>query len=177
MPYRCCKCKLVHDYGVCNVKLSDENPQPPSCVNCGEIGHPANYRNCSKYKEIEARFKKRRDDLKNNRNFKARSFNNYRKPNLSYAGATRSALNERLLSTDSFPILKDRIKKTSNANNLTAPIGGFNILNEETHNLFGCDLFALITKVNQFIPNYKKISDVTEKKIKLLTFIMDLSNG
>lgn len=46
--YKCVKCNLVHEAGECATKKEDNTD--PSCVNCGETGHPANWRGCPAYK-------------------------------------------------------------------------------------------------------------------------------
>lgn len=41
---RCVKCTEDHSTNEC--KRTRDSPDPPSCVLCGEMGHPANYRGC-----------------------------------------------------------------------------------------------------------------------------------
>ena len=43
------KCHEKHDLGECARKKDDGSE--PCCVNCGESGHPANWRGCSSYKK------------------------------------------------------------------------------------------------------------------------------
>lgn len=46
MTPRCVKCSLIHEEGACTNNSRDT---PAWCVNCGVLGHPANFRKCPKY--------------------------------------------------------------------------------------------------------------------------------
>lgn len=51
MGYRCVKCSENHGPGQCQRNLNElpqENNQP-FCANCGELGHPANFKECRVY--------------------------------------------------------------------------------------------------------------------------------
>lgn len=56
-PYRCVKCDQKHLPGECQRTATDSSE--PYCVNCGKLGHPANWRGCPSYKAyVAARRKK-----------------------------------------------------------------------------------------------------------------------
>lgn len=46
--FKCVKCDQKHAPGECSRVSSEESA--PHCVNCGELGHPANWRGCPSYK-------------------------------------------------------------------------------------------------------------------------------
>ncbi|OXU29718.1 hypothetical protein TSAR_011126 [Trichomalopsis sarcophagae] len=46
LGYRCVKCLDKHEPGKCSRVKDDDNLQSAGCVNCGTLGHPANYRGC-----------------------------------------------------------------------------------------------------------------------------------
>lgn len=48
--FKCVKCDKTHVPGECQRLSSDETA--PHCVNCGEAGHPANWRGCPSYKKF-----------------------------------------------------------------------------------------------------------------------------
>lgn len=107
MPYRCVKCKAPHEYGKCptdklKAELEEErNKQmatdgdgkdsvdnntaqatpPPSCINCGQVGHPANYRKCPMYKTMIERhlekINKEQERHQQTFNDKTKYFRNY----------------------------------------------------------------------------------------------------
>lgn len=55
--YKCVKCNQQHLPGECpRNALKDTDP---SCINCGESGHPANWRGCSYYKKYVSNKKER----------------------------------------------------------------------------------------------------------------------
>lgn len=46
MTQRCVKCSETHDQGKCE---NTSRATPAYCVNCGDMGHPANFRKCPRY--------------------------------------------------------------------------------------------------------------------------------
>jgi hypothetical protein len=49
---RCVKCTEAHGEGQCK-RISKEQEGEPSCVNCGQAGHPANSSTCEAYKNFK----------------------------------------------------------------------------------------------------------------------------
>lgn len=58
------------------------------CALCNKYGHPASYKGCEKYKELQNKIKTRRQLLKQNTNIKS----TYVNPNISYANTLRQDL-------------------------------------------------------------------------------------
>lgn len=196
MPYRCVKCKSDHLPGECPVnpikeKIMKENaaiddasknraegdetphkplqPLPePSCVNCGQVGHPANYRKCPKYQMIlqqrESRVLKAAEEEQQQKNMKAKLYQNFVQPTTSYASATQGNMDNKkshLLSLD--PV--------SQQNN-----SAFNFMSSECNKLFGADIFEILTKIQVFIPFYKKLNDKNVQQKELFKFMFELIN-
>jgi hypothetical protein len=59
MPRRCIKCREEHDAGECKRKHPTDEGEP-SCVNCGQTGHPANATSCEAFKKHIANIQKRK---------------------------------------------------------------------------------------------------------------------
>jgi hypothetical protein len=59
MPRRCIKCREEHAAGECKRKTPNDEGEP-SCVNCGQSGHPANATSCEAYKRHIANIEKRK---------------------------------------------------------------------------------------------------------------------
>ena len=57
MPPRCVKCREHHEIGKCS-RTSPDDPGEPSCVVCGESGHPANSKTCRGRAEYIKRIEK-----------------------------------------------------------------------------------------------------------------------
>ena len=62
--FKCVKCNLNHEPGKCTVKKGESSP---TCVNCNESGHAANYRGCPSYKTYLKNKKVLLDKVKNRR--------------------------------------------------------------------------------------------------------------
>lgn len=50
--YKCVKCDQKHEPGEC--QRTREDSSDPYCTNCGEVGHPANWRGCPTYRKYVA---------------------------------------------------------------------------------------------------------------------------
>lgn len=59
-PYVCVKCDEKHLPGKCNFVSSEVNL--PYCTNCGERGHPSNYRGCKAYTTFMGRIQNKRKE-------------------------------------------------------------------------------------------------------------------
>lgn len=61
---RCVKCKDKHEIGECPVKEVAENEREKLfCVVCNKYGHPASYRGCEKYKELQEKLRAKKQGL------------------------------------------------------------------------------------------------------------------
>jgi hypothetical protein len=59
MPRRCIKCREEHAAGECKRKTPTDEGEP-SCVNCGQSGHPANATSCEVFQRHIANIQKRK---------------------------------------------------------------------------------------------------------------------
>lgn len=58
LPSRCVKCDKTHEKGKCETTtVSLEEKEKLFCVLCSKYGHPASYKGCEKYKELQEKFK------------------------------------------------------------------------------------------------------------------------
>lgn len=159
MPYRCVKCSLGHEVGVCSIPNKEENIKeyvinnpdgtkttrrglPLKCANCsGE--HAASYTKCPARPKVE-------EPTNNNPNprsvIQPRSVaQSMRKPEVSYSKAAQATDNS----------------------------GNFN-LNSELVSIFGKNLVECMTKINNFVPRYKKTNDINVKKGELCQLLFEL---
>lgn len=84
---RCVKCGKQHDIGKCPLSKVPENERDKLfCVLCNKNGHPASYRGCEKYKELQRKIREKRQTTINN---KKPSYFNIN-PNTSYANILKS---------------------------------------------------------------------------------------
>lgn len=83
LPARCVKCNESHDVGKCNQdKVSVTERDKLFCVLCNKYGHPASYRGCEKYVELQNRLRAKRQNLTQNINNRPSVLVN---PNISYS--------------------------------------------------------------------------------------------
>lgn len=86
---RCVKCNQSHEIGKCEISSDTENDRDKLfCVLCNKYGHPASYKGCEKYKELQTKIKARRQLLKQNTNVRSTYIN----PDISYANTLRQDL-------------------------------------------------------------------------------------
>lgn len=148
LEYRCVKCTERHAPGDCPL----ENEQPAKCVNCNG-DHPASYKKCpsyTKYAESLKKFQKKsgtnKIQVKRTNNVVSSSADSKVKSNQSFSQALRS-------------------------NDQPNPENSMNFLSSEVNNLFNCSLTDLLQKIQEFVPEYKKASDLTLKKIMIIDFL------
>lgn len=138
---RCVKCDTSHEIGACPRENVGNNPPKPLCVNCGEEGHPSNYRECRVYQAYISRRENNkkllRDRLQNNSTFVSRAINNYVQPGKSYA-ATSKGLNNSI-PQEKTNFFKDYI--------------------EFSNKLFGVSLATLVGKLRSFWPKFLKMNN------------------
>ena len=79
---RCVKCNESHSQGECKISnVSKDERDKIYCVLCNKFGHPASYRGCEKYKELQNKLRSKRISLQNNPNKNLATIN----PNISYS--------------------------------------------------------------------------------------------
>lgn len=216
LDYRCVKCAQNHEPGECRTKIqydSTQNEQGEDqtritsnahCVNCGNDGHPANYRNCPAYKKILKSKKERLQQQKQQQKFKINSINNIVNSKVSYAKVLKqNHYNHANVNTNSFssvainPQLADsetpqsrrdsniQIPETSNHMAIHNSDGinttkhkqsgsSFTFLQGECMNMFGMTFIELIRKINSFLPKYRTILNYSEKSEALLSFMFQI---
>lgn len=98
MIHRCVKCTDSHPRGECKTTTSDATQVQPgdgqtqavACINCGQSGHPANYKKCPVYQNYIQKLQVKKEQLKMNTEFKQQSYNRFVRPNLSYASMSNN---------------------------------------------------------------------------------------
>lgn len=151
LEYRCVKCTERHAPGDCPL----EDDQPAKCVNCNDA-HPANYKKCPVYTKYAENLKKPqkksgKNSNKTNDTVNANSFSNSKtmvNSNVSYSQALKA-----------------------NADVSGKESSNINFMSNEINNLFDCTLTELLQKIQSFVPQYKKVNDVTMKKIMIIDFL------
>ena len=169
MKPRCVKCKESHVVGSCANDKTDINI--PACVNCGETGHPASYRGCPHHKMLVKKIMERKIKKTVNSTVIKDSLISYKVDNKiektkSYAEMVRDSN----ISKPSQVFSKDSNgTKTKNKN-----INPQEFCTVESVDMFGCDLFSLINKINSFLPTYSKLSIKAERQAAYLKFVFEL---
>lgn len=185
MQYRFVKCTNTHLPGNCPNNIAqqpmdtseststdpDRDSKPkPSCVNCGQEGHPANYRNCPAYKILVQRKRDRIEEIHREQQKRITAnqeqVNNYRKPNITFTDIVKGNTHtpkQNLINSHTLT----QSKQTEQSDALDF------IQNECNANL-GCDISTVINKIKIFLPRYKALTDITSKQISLIKFIMSL---
>lgn len=146
MGSRCVKCALDHHSSECTLsKETDKNLL--KCVLCNQMGHPASYRGCPKFKEIVKNKKLKQAQAENSVQFdskfveKGTSFSSFLQPSKKISASNPSC----------------------NINEL---------LNSASEELFGCDYAQLKSSFDIFWYTYKNEKDPKIKKQALLNFIL-----
>lgn len=197
--YRCVKCgmeenqqdsqgKVIgHKHGECPLNRVQTDGvvdyEKLFCCNCKKSGHPANYTKCEKY--IEQTNKKANKAEKAEE--KKVMFNNYISSGVAFSDRLKSNPTAKQNSANKENSKTHNQKSTQNSSNHTASnipnpfssVGSPNSANNnfiqtECEKYFGDNLFGILSKINEFIPKYKKVSD-SQKPIKLLEFLFNLS--
>lgn len=151
MSYRCVKCTEKHDPGKCSLKSDPNNEQVPArCVNCGQLGHPASYKGCPKYKEILER--------KHN-NYPPKEPKNLIKTNFVSSNISYAQIAKKSLPTK--PKIPNDTYQTT-------------FFNTECEKLFGHDLSDCLNLINNFLPKYKAIDDINKKREAFLQLCIQL---
>lgn len=172
----------------------------PACVNCRSTGHPASWRGCPTYKLLIQRrddriamLKEKQVDFNRHRN---EMMQNFTRPGYSYASNFHPNN-----ADQQFPPLprsgdnkfkRNVYPKTQSSTYTSNPMpnlqhssefepeviighgseeNALSYLQGECNELFGCDLFALMRKIKDFLPKHKQITNKDEKQYSLLSFL------
>lgn len=90
MEFRCVKCNDKHEPGNCNIAkdaVIDKNKI--FCVNCKKFDHPASFRGCEVLQEIFKKAQENRKALREKRETRNTSINNFVKKTISFADMTK----------------------------------------------------------------------------------------
>ena len=163
MQYRCVKCAENHAPGNCQ-KL-DRNTNP-FCINCKQDDHPANYRQCPKYKELMARKEQQKNQNREKEIAKQHMFNRYINPSISYASVTATnrfnqAVNKPKIIPHKIPTVETSHKSP---------------WDQACGDMFGLNLVDTLRSFQDFVPKFNAISDPINKKIALFKFFANVNS-
>lgn len=120
LVFRCVKCGLDHGPQKCALKEQDPRSSL-KCCNCGQEGHPANYRGCSYYKHALNMVKNNNTIKNQERLAKTHTISRTYNPNISYATMTRPHPNQ---DTFTQQRTEQTTRQTNNQNTHTPKITG-----------------------------------------------------
>ncbi|KAI8125449.1 RNA-directed DNA polymerase from mobile element jockey [Lucilia cuprina] len=99
LPRRCVKCKDHHEIGKCSLQEVPVNEREKLfCVLCNSYGHPASYKGCSKYKELQQKLRAKKQHLSDKRTKNSPIIVN---DNLSYANMVKNNFTTQSANTNS----------------------------------------------------------------------------
>lgn len=88
LPPRCVKCKETHEIGKCSLStVTTDEREKLYCVLCNKYGHPASYKGCEKYKEMQQKLRAKKERFTFNRSNKSSTHVN---PNISFADVVQN---------------------------------------------------------------------------------------
>lgn len=91
LPSKCVKCNNEHEKGKCTISIVPaEERDKLYCVLCNKYGHPASYKGCEKYKQLQQKLIAKKKLLTDNRTNNMNTFTN---PETSFASALRGNTN------------------------------------------------------------------------------------
>lgn len=163
--FRCVKCQLSHGPKECPTDAADRNSperKTPSCVNCGGLDHPANFRGCPSYKALIQRKQARILEQQKQQELRQQYISNYRKEGISYSKVSKGN--------------NQNIGPAVQKNNSNIDTNPFDYLQQECLRLFNNDLFTIMDKCKEFVPRHKLITDRKQQTISVLNFISSITN-
>lgn len=174
-PYRCVKCKGGHGPGECkrNVEQpgdsaeaggSKKDPTPPFCTLCNKDGHTANYRGCPTYQRLLKQREEKRSELASRKQQAWKSVNSYVEKGKSFASLFNSNNNKTNKTNN--------INQTRSTSTNNPEINNF--LTKECHDLFGTNMFSLLSKVKDFLPKYRSLKTKLDKQSAYLEFLVSI---
>lgn len=201
MPYRCVKCDLAHGPGECLITLECNMEEShdgtltavrvtePICVNCNG-NHPASFRECPKFKAAIENRKQKLLEAKQTQKKRQEHYQNFVKKGISYSNKVSGGqyTEENSFFNNNFPVLNSQERRNDytaqrknhldNMQSSPRPHeeqNAINILNEDCENMFGSDIFTLLSKMKQFAPSYIKISNPEQRQKALSQFLLKLA--
>lgn len=159
-PYRCVKCDQPHSPGQC-MKMEEA---PPVCSNC-HGPHTVSFRGCPEAAKYLQRFNPRGKNQTTFSSVLKNSLNNRKQSN-----GTDQMKKSNQLNTKASVNEQKNERREQHTNSLFS-------LNDEIQKLFGKDLISVMSKVQDFMPNYSKVKDDKVKRIMLLELIINLTSN
>lgn len=164
-PYRCVKCKGGHGPGDCKRSKdqaadpaeaggSKKEPTPPFCTLCNKDGHTANYKGCPIYQRLLKQREEKRLELANKKQQARNSVNNYVTEGKSFAS-----------------LFNNNKPKNTNYQTRTNNPEINNFFTKECHDLFGTNVFSLLSKIKEFLPQYRSLKSKVEKQYAYIEFL------
>lgn len=160
MPYRCVKCIENHAPGECQ---KQDRTNEPFCINCNKLGHPANYRQCPKYQELQERKDKLRQQQQEQQIAKQQMYNRYYNPGVSYSRTVA-------------PRAQYSSQSTQDNSRPTVPNTNASSWDQTCTGMFGLNFTDTLRQFYDFTPKFNAIQDPIVKKITLFEFFAKLTN-
>lgn len=154
--YRCVKCVGDHRPRECPLNELRNNsavPLKPKCVNCGG-DHAASFRGCKEYFNFVKRKAERANQVREEQQQRAASYNNFVQPGSSYRDMARGAP-----PSGGHTQVFQRL-----------PPNAVDFLNQECLRHFQKDLNTSLNELKEFQDNYKKMS-ASEQQVALWRYI------
>lgn len=158
MEFRCVKCSENHGPNNCKLGSNGENTDILKCANCNG-NHVASYRNCPIFKE---RLKSRTKSQPTIISHRINSESNYMNPNIT-ANTVNNTISfaQAIKNSKAIPQVITNTQNIGNANNTD---NALNFLNNESINFFDLNMFEILDKAKNFLPNYLNLNTDIEKK-------------
>lgn len=87
LPTKCVKCNQDHEKGKCTIStVSADEKDKLYCVLCKKYGHPASYKGCEKYKELQQKLRAKKKTLTETR---TKFPNSFTIPDISFSNVLR----------------------------------------------------------------------------------------
>lgn len=153
MPYRCVKCGCSHEIGVCTIPKKDLNTKiytttSPDGTEITQKGLKLKCANCSG--DHAASYSKCPS-----------------RPTPAPVFQPKSVIQPKISHQS---VRKDNVTYSQALKN---NVNNFD-LNSEVTNMFGKSLIECVTRINNFIPQYKEANDINAKKTSLFQFMFEL---
>lgn len=196
--YRCVKCGksrnelnennevVGHEPNNCPLNLLKINGKTDTnklfCCNCKKFGHPANHRKCEKFLELMERHNQKSNLYKQSQSNRQTLSNSMVQQGISFADQVKNSNNQTnrsrsITRNDRNTSTLSATRNRSNSRTQSQSNGrgsNFSFINEQCNTYFGDNFHNLINKVNQFVPNFKKLKE-EQKRMKLLEFLIEIS--
>jgi hypothetical protein len=177
--YPCVKCPEIHEPGQCKVTKSDETL--PYCHNCKELGHPASYRGCPKYRDYKTNHKPVTPTKTKQNNIPQKQNTISQKQNAFPQKQNVSQLNNTALARPSMSYAsvtkgnnsKNNTENRKYQNNPPNNLGLFSQFKDLSKKLFNTEFDSLVKRVKNFLDTYQSLN-LEEQRSRYLNLVDDL---